>query len=64
MEGQGDQTQWRVSLWWWIKCAEDIEVVEEEEWTLLEAEVEACQEEEETINMEVHNSRQSAPEPK
>ena len=64
MEGQEDQIQWWVSSIWWIKCAEDIEVVEEEEWTHLEVEVEECQEEEETIHMEVHNSRQSALEPK
>jgi len=37
---------------------EDIEVVEEEEWTHLEAEVEVCQEV--VIHVEVNNSRESA----
>jgi len=58
VEGQGDQIQWWVFLIWWIKCEEDIEVVEEEEWILLEAEVEECQEE--VIHMEVHNNKESA----
>ena len=51
---QGEQIQWWAFLIWWIKCAEDIEAVEEE-WIHLEAEVEADHQEEE-VDIQPHNN--------